>query len=68
MLYAIINTCDNIQMFGTLFSPWFSMKQWSNYWAVFSPWFSMKQCLNDCNQMLGGKWVQDKKQLPLIVK
>ena len=36
-LYPVINTYDNIEMFG----------------ALFSLWFSVKQCFNDCNHMLG---------------
>ena len=46
------NTHDNIEMFG----------------ALFSPWFSMKQCSNDCNQILGWKHVREENQLPHIVK
>ena len=50
--YPVINTPDNIEMFG----------------ALFSPWFSVKQCSNDCNQMLGWKYVREENWLPHIVK
>ena len=49
--YLVINTRDNIQMFG----------------ALCSSWFSMKQCSNDCNQMLGGKRVRQENRLPHII-